>query len=384
MVGITRFPLIALDKFKKEEDSKEWMHRLAVHGVDLRSTGKLVEFLTQFKKDYKRIDIIINNAAQTIHRPPHYYKHLLDQEDYLQSIQDGSNSADHQIILSPAIQMQLESFPSSQATQIPIIPADREDNAHYFPPNKTDVDGEPLDARPKTSWSTKLGEVNYGEVLETHLINVIAPFTILNELMPLIHQRYPVYSMPECPDDLEELEERKKAAWEKYKAYLGIPDPGPPLSRANSMEELFDWPEVPKGCTKNRYSGFWELTSGRRRKIIVNVTSPEGQFIPVTDNMLHIPQKKGFHPHTDMAKAALNMLTCTSANDLARYDCYIFSVDSGWFTDMRPLSSSPVKVPLTTSEAAARVLQPVFDYISPFTKVKSYGCLLRNFAPVPW
>ena len=378
------------------------MHRLFLHGVDLRSTGKLVEFLNQFKKDFKRIDIIINNAAQTIHRPPNYYRDLFVQESYLESIENTAQPVDNAKLAlatsSPAIIMQLESLNSSQATQIPVIPADCEANEHYFPANKQDAFGEPLDGRPKTSWTSKLGEINYGEVLETQLVNVVAPFTIINELMPLIRPRYPVYEHPKddgCNEEGESessedyIQEEMLYGFQSYQSHKDeIFDFGPPLVNVSSAEELYDWPPQPVKPTwiekKRKGAKFWELSAGRRRKIIVNVSSPEGDFLPVAENRFDTPQKKGNHPHTDMAKAALNMLTNTSANDLARYDCYIFSVDTGWFSDMRPLDATPVNVPLTTSEAAARVLHPVFEFLNPFRKIKHYGCMYRNFKAIPF
>ena len=42
------------------------------------------------------------------------------------------------------------------------------------------------------------------------------------------------------------------------------------------------------------------------------------------------------HPHTNMAKAALNMMTLTSARDYVRDGIHMNAVDTGWVTDEDP------------------------------------------------
>jgi len=125
------------------------------------------------------------------------------------------------------------------------------------------------------------------------------------------------------------------------------------------------------------------------RKFIINVTSSEGQF--------HTPlPKKGFHPHTNMAKAALNMLTRTTAVDFARDNVFIVSVDPGWVSDMRPYGEPPTvsgnktkgvktrltnKPPLTEEDGAARVLDVIFGYEG---RTPPYGVLLKHYQVDSW
>ena len=68
--------------------------------------------------------------------------------------------------------------------------------------------------------------------------------------------------------------------------------------------------------------------SPRERKFIINVSSMEGQFAK--------RNKNAFHPHTNMAKAALNMLTRTIADDYRKWGIFVNSVDTGWVTDENP------------------------------------------------
>jgi NAD(P)-dependent dehydrogenase (short-subunit alcohol dehydrogenase family) len=72
-------------------------------------------------------------------------------------------------------------------------------------------------------------------------------------------------------------------------------------------------------------SGWSYVSQSKQRldKYVVNVSSMEGKFTR--------PHKDHRHPHTNMAKAALNMMTCTMAADYARDNIYINSVDTGWY-----------------------------------------------------
>jgi NAD(P)-dependent dehydrogenase (short-subunit alcohol dehydrogenase family) len=77
---ITRFPIDAALRYQKEPDYKQWAGRLHVYGLDMRHLPSLLEFIEHIKTAYKRIDILINNAAQTIRRPSAFYEHLMETE----------------------------------------------------------------------------------------------------------------------------------------------------------------------------------------------------------------------------------------------------------------------------------------------------------------
>jgi len=94
-------------------------------------------------------------------------------------------------------------------------------------------------------------------------------------------------------------------------------------------------------------------SSTARRKYIVNVSAMEGQFSR--------SYKGPGHPHTNMAKAALNMLTRTSAQELLETDAILMTaVDTGWITDERPhptktrLAEEGFHAPLDLSSMAPR------------------------------
>ncbi|MCC7386409.1 MAG: SDR family oxidoreductase [Deltaproteobacteria bacterium] len=125
------------------------------------------------------------------------------------------------------------------------------------------------------------------------------------------------------------------------------------------------------------------LNVASRDKHIVNVSAMEGQF--------YRSFKTDKHPHTNMAKAALNMLTRTSAADYARDGIFMNSVDTGWVTDEDPAviaekkgmeQGAPFQPPLDIIDGAARILAPIFDGLR--TGEHAFGQFFKDYAPVPW
>jgi NAD(P)-dependent dehydrogenase (short-subunit alcohol dehydrogenase family) len=116
-------------------------------------------------------------------------------------------------------------------------------------------------------------------------------------------------------------------------------------------------------------------------KHIVNVSAMEAQFAR--------NKKTDKHPHTNMAKAALNMLTRTSAVDYVRDGIFMNSVDTGWITDEDPLHHVERKQdvhdfhpPLDAIDGAARVLDPIF--LVALTGEPMWGLFLKDYKPVQW
>jgi NAD(P)-dependent dehydrogenase (short-subunit alcohol dehydrogenase family) len=93
------------------------------------------------------------------------------------------------------------------------------------------------------------------------------------------------------------------------------------------------------------------------------------------------------HPHTNMSKAALNMLTRTSAHELLSDGILMTSVDTGWITDERPhptktrLASEGFHAPLDLVDGAARVYDPI---VRGEAGEDLYGCFLKDYEPAPW
>ncbi|AFZ23847.1 dehydrogenase of unknown specificity, short-chain alcohol dehydrogenase like protein [Cylindrospermum stagnale PCC 7417] len=283
VIVTTRFPGDSVRRFSEEPDFAEWRSHLQIHGLDLRYIPAVEAFVGHLCQTESAIDIIINNAAQTIKRPLEFYQHLLAKEENPQNCL-------------------LETQPNYSNLL--------STTSAYFPANTFDADGQQLDMRPSNSWLMKLAQVNTMEMLEVQLVNAVAPFMFNSQLKPLI------------------------------------------------MRSPFE------------------------RRFIINVSAMEGQF--------NRENKTVYHPHTNMAKAALNMMTRTSAADYAHDGIFMNSVDTGWITDENPYNKKTYLQetrgfypPLDVIDGMARIYDPIVQGLKDIAE-PLYGHFLKDYAPHPW
>ena len=300
VLATTRFPADAQQRYEREPDYTAWAHRLHIHGLDLRNLPSLEAFADEVCAALPHLDILINNAAQTIRRPAAFYRHLMGRE---------AVPADPESRAPLSSQVQ---FPQPDAVlhtgPRPLMPRDALDGSAYFPAGQLDRDGQPVDLRPENSWTLRLAEVSNAELLEVHAVNCIAPFILMRRMQPLLAR------------------------------------------------------------------------SPHPHRFIVNVSSMEGAF--------SVQQKSSRHPHTNMAKAALNMLTYTCAGDLAARGIFVNSVDTGWVTNEFPWSmaqrmeAAGFQPPLDEIDGAARVCEPIFTGLD--TGAPVFGQFLKDYRAAAW
>lgn len=314
VIVTTRFPRDAAARYAREDDFESFRDRLEVHGLDLRHTPSVELFCAHLLRTMPRLDFIVNNACQTVRRPPGFYKHLMDAELGPAPAQVRPLLASHESLrtgLSHGHRADAGIVESAELSQVPLLPEDvsQSTDLQLFPQGKLDADLQQVDLRARNSWRLTLAEVPSVELLEVHLVNAIAPFVLNARLKPLM---------------------------------LRVPT---------------------------------------RDKHVVNVSAMEGQF--------YRAWKTDRHPHTNMAKAALNMMTRTSAADYVKDGIHMNAVDTGWITDEDPAEISKKKVemhgfepPLDIVDGAARIVDPIFDGF--LSGEHRWGLFLKDYAAAPW
>jgi NAD(P)-dependent dehydrogenase (short-subunit alcohol dehydrogenase family) len=316
VVVTTRFPRDAAARFAREADFATFESRLAVFGLDLRHSPSVESFARYIAQTEPRLDVLINNAAQTVRRPPGFYAHLMERE--LAASVDANvqhvlrRHEEHVRSIDDAPTHFLEWRGAEAGIRHSALLSQLGDSDHdrqAFPVGRVDADLQQVDLRTVNSWRLGLADVPSPELIEVQLVNAIAPFILASKLKPLM------------------------------------------------MKERTD------------------------EKHVVNVSAMEGQFSRRT--------KTDKHPHTNMAKAALNMMTLTSAPDYAKDGIFMNAVDTGWVTDEDPIAHAERKQkdqdfqpPLDIVDGAARICDPLFAGLISGAHV--WGKFLKDYREVEW
>lgn len=308
----TRFPNDAVRRFAAMPDSAEWLHRLRVVGIDLRDPAQVVALADDVAAQGP-LDILVNNAAQTVRRAAGSYSALVEAEhaaalpagDLPEVITFGSARDAHPAALALGAAPDHLAAHSLTALALTARSASPERIAAG---TAVDAGGLLPDTAAVNSWTQHVDEVDPLELLEVQLCNQTAPFILISRLRGAL------------------------------------------------------------------------AAASARRKYVVNVSAMEGQFSRA--------YKGPGHPHTNMAKAALNMLTRTSSVEMLEKDRILMTaVDTGWITDERPhptklrLAEEGFHAPLDLVDGAARVYDPI---VRGEAGEDIHGCFLKDYAPTNW
>ena len=160
LIVTTRFPRDSAQRYSREPDFAEWGHRLQIYGLDLRHTPSVEAFCKRMLETLPRLDFIVNNACQTVRRPPEFYKHMMEGEvAALRELPPDAArllGAYEDLRHSPAALQTLESAVPTQGithaaelSQIALLAEDVDTYGakHLFPEGRLDQDLQQVDLR---------------------------------------------------------------------------------------------------------------------------------------------------------------------------------------------------------------------------------------------
>lgn len=329
VIVTTRFPRDAAARFAREEDYDAWSGRLEIHGLDLRHTPSVEAFCARLLATQDRLDFIVNNACQTVRRPAGFYRHLMESE-----------SAGHDAVPERAR---------------PLLAAWEE---HRAARRAGLVHGREVEHRAAHSADREAGLVDPAALSQLALLP--------EDRGADLH----LFPSGQLDADLQQVDLRDRNSWRLTLAEV----PSIELLEVQLVNAVA--PFVLNARLKPLMS---RVPSADKH--VVNVSAMEGQF--------YRDHKTDKHPHTNMAKAALNMMTRTSAIDYVKDGIHMNSVDTGWITDEDPIEIAARKVeehgfhpPLDVVDGAARIIDPILHGIR--TGEHLWGLFLKDYRAIPW
>ncbi|KAJ1565293.1 hypothetical protein HK096_003584 [Nowakowskiella sp. JEL0078] len=388
----SRFPLDTMRRFSSQPDFNQFKGRLTVYAVDFRSLGMVSAFAKAVIENWKRLDVLINNAAQTVRRPPDFYTNVLKEEaiteknryaiTHLLAVVDVKIPAwdfngrqwrfeclrtklDSEIYTPPAV--------SAAMSQVPVLDSDFDESkmqhqsqvasSQLLLTDANSVVIEPLSNTPVQTESEEISKI------ENLLIGKSQHFP------PTID-----------PWDGQQIDLRPKNSWSLLINEIETPE---------ILETHYINVFAPLVLITNLLPLIEASKQRPNTDDTINVSAMEGQF--------HRKWKSPYHVHTNMAKgikkfifypyeiitkfpASLNMLTRTSAADLSSRNIFMTAVDTGWVTNENPIKHADTSCrkipPIDELDGASRVLDPVFIGLNGGKKM--WGVFLKDYQVTVW
>mmetsp|Transcript_23229 Transcript_23229/g.71180 ORF Transcript_23229/g.71180 Transcript_23229/m.71180 type:complete len:633 (+) Transcript_23229:97-1995(+) len=357
VLATTRFPVDATARFSALPDFDDWSDRLHLYGIDLRDMASIERLCEHIRHKFEFVTDVINNACQTVRRPARYYAHLINRELGPLATLPGERRR--------LMNSHVECFGVAQPLDLREAPQGR-----HSSPSPLRLRGD--SQAPRADAPT----VPLPMVSANSSVAACVPSALWSQL-------------PTGSDEIDQ------ASGDDMSFPNGQHDiNGQQLDLRTSNSWLLKLEEVPtheaaEALAINALAPF--VLNARMRpllekapvqhRFVVNVSAMEGKFYRY---------KTPNHPHTNMAKAALNMMTRTCAEELAAHGIYMNSVDTGWINDENPTARaaeiaarSGFQTPLDELDAAARLVDPIISWCNG-SSCAVYGKFLKDFRPTEW